>query len=171
MKFNVEVDIDWIDDEEDLDQAIQNRIINNVAKSIEEKFLDSSKSNIAKAADKLITAKTEQLIYSVLEKPVTISNGWNSSEEYDSIYDMVEKRLTKLYEGKLNSNGKCDKDPLLQKIESYTERFVDNKVSNIEALINRHAKEIASKTLKESSLATTLKALIPAEKVNEAINK
>lgn len=171
MKFTVEIDIDWVDEESNLDEEVKRRLVDKVAKQVEEKFTDTVKSNIAKAADKLVTAKTEQLIYSILEKPVTVSNGWNSTIEYDSIYDMVEKRMTAMYDKKFADNGKCEKDPLLANIEKYVEQHVGSKLRGIETIINNHAKTHAANTLKQSNLAATLKAILPEKQLNDAIDK
>ena len=169
MKFNVDIEIDWVNEDDSIDEKIIRQIVSKVSSQIEEKFIDHAKSNIARSADKLITAKTEQLIYSVLEKPVVISDGWNSKKEYESIYDMVEQRMTNLYEGKLGSNGKCEKDPLLVSIEKYVDTHMSNMLRNIQNTIERQSKISAQEVLKESSLIKALKEIVPD--VNEAINK
>jgi len=174
MKFTVEVDIDWIDEEGSIDEEIQRQLISGAAKIIEKKFTDVAASNIAKAADKLITAKTEQLIYSVLEKPVTISTGWNSKEEYDSIYDMVEQRMTNLYDKKIGSSGKCEKDPLLANIEKYVDNHVSSKLDNITRIIERHASNQVKDAINKNKLIDSLRTFLPEsrkEEINKVINK
>ena len=63
MKFNIEIDIDWIDDEDNLDDAIKRQLINGLSKKMENDFLGETGKLMAQAAEKLIKAKTEQLIY------------------------------------------------------------------------------------------------------------
>lgn len=172
MKFNIVIDIRWIDEESgDLDQAIQDKLIDGLSRKIETQFMAEGGKKVSEAANKLITAKTELLIHTILERPVEISDGWNSKKEYESIYDMVEQRMSALYKGKFGGSGKCEKDPLLANIEKYVESHVNSKVRNVETLIERYAKQHAAKTLKESSLATTLRAIMPDANLDETIDK
>ena len=165
MKINVEIEIDWIGEGHQLDEQVETRLINSLADKIEKDFLEDAGEKIAQAANKLITAKTELLINTVLEQPVKISDGWQHKAEYDSIYDMVESKMTALYQGKLDNSGKCTKDPLLANIEKYVESHINNKLNSVNRLIDTHAKTHAKTVLKESSLIKALQAIIPdAEK-------
>ena len=169
MKFNVEVDIDYINEDGSLDEEVKHQIILGLSRKLENEFTGEAGKKISLAAEKLITAKTELLIHTLLEKPVTISNGWNSKKEYDSIYDMVEQKMTALYHGKLDNGGNCEKDPLLGRIEKYVENHVNTKIRTIESKIDQYAKRHAKTTLKESSLAKTLREIIP--EIDDVIDK
>jgi tRNA(Ile)-lysidine synthase TilS/MesJ len=167
MKITMDVEIDWIDDESNIDDEIKRQLIKGVATAVEEKFCDKAKSQVAQAAERLISAKVDQLIYGLLEKPVVVSDGWNNQREYESVYDMVETRMTELYHGKFDNSSKCEKDPLLGKIEKYVDQQLSNKFNGIERMITSHAKKHATDALKESSLIKSLQAVIP--EVSQAV--
>ena len=152
MKFNVEIEIDWIDEENNLDGEIQDRIISSLTDRIGAEFEKGISSDMAKAAHALVKAKTELLINTVMEKPVVISDGWQSKKEYDSIFDMVESRMTALYEGKLDATGKCEKDPLLASIQNYTDQAVKKLLMDVEKTIKHNADIAAKKAVEESKL-------------------
>ena len=160
MKFSVEIELDWINEESTLDSEIQDRIIRKLTEQIGAKFVDNSGKAIAQKADRLITAKTELLINTILEKPVTVSSGWNDKREYDSIYDMVESRMTGLYSGKLNNSGKCEKDPLLSRIEGYVDSHMEMLERQIEKKIKSHAEEYSQRSLNNSELMKAFKLTI-----------
>ena len=161
MKLNITIDIDWIDEEGNLDDEVKQRIINSLSQKIQSEFLMDSGKRIAESANKLITAKTELLINTVLEKPVTISDGWGrNNKEYDSIMDMVEQRMTTLYQGKINANGQCTKDPLLANIEKSVESQVKSMLASVSRQIERHSKESAINAVNESSLIKSIKQVI-----------
>jgi len=161
MKFSIEVDIDWISDEEGLDEAINNRLINNLATKIEKEFANQSGKDMAKHAENLVKAKTELIIQSVLEKPVVISNGWQSNTTYDSIYDMVEKRMTSLYEGKiLAGKNACEKDPLLGRIENFVNSSVKQLLSDIEKRAKYYAEEEAKKAVLENAFVKKITEIV-----------
>ena len=166
MKFNVEVEFDWVDGETNLDDEIKAGVINEMTKQMTEKFMSDAGTSIAQTADALIRAKTEMLINSVLEKPVTISNGWNDNTEYDSILDMVEKRMTALYEGKIVGSKTCTKDPLLGQIELYADNKVKALLVDVERIIIKHSDNAAKEAVKNNKL---IEALDHVVKIREGI--
>ena len=161
MRFNITVEIDWIDDDGNVDDEIKHKLIQGLSEKIELKFLKDAGSLVAQSASKLITAKTEMLINSVLEQPVTISDGWGrNNQEYDSIMDMVEKKMTNLYQGKLNVNGQCTKDPLLANIDKSVESQVKSMLAVVARKIEEHSKRAAIKAVEENSLIKSIKQVI-----------
>ena len=120
MKFNIEIEIDWINEDYELDVEIIEQIKNSITQEIlKEVKIDISKQ-IAIDAKALIKAKTENLINTMLEKPITISESWNVNKTYDSIYDMVEEEMSKLYITKTAKKGTvCEQDPYLEKVKNY----------------------------------------------------
>lgn len=149
MKFNVEIDIDWVDEESNIDDEIRNRIVADLSKQVISKFSDGVSKQISIDAERLVRAKTELIINTVLEKPITISEGWNNKTEYDSIYDMIEKRMSKLYEDKLMTTGKCVADPLLKNIEKYVDSITKKLLFDVEKAIKIHSENAAKKCVKE----------------------
>ncbi|MEW8193667.1 MAG: hypothetical protein AB2793_08135 [Candidatus Thiodiazotropha sp.] len=152
MKLTAEVEIDWIGEDGDIDEEINHRLINVLADSILEKFSGESAKHIAQRAQKLVEAKTEMVINSLLEKPITISQGWNSHTDYDSIMDMVEQEMTALYEGKLNSKGKCKEDPLLSNIKNYVKSETESMLNEIEKKVKTNAHLEAQSAINNNEL-------------------
>ena len=68
MKFNVEVDIDYLEDNE-LDEVFQKRLLNAIAAKIEKDFSAGIGETMARSAERLVSAKVELIINSVLKSP------------------------------------------------------------------------------------------------------
>lgn len=168
MKFNIEIDIDWIDDDENLDSEIQKKIISGLVCKIEKEFSMETSKKIAQRAERLITAKTELLINTVLERSVVVSNGWNDTRTYDSIYDMIEIRMAGLYDGKLNNIGKCEKDPLLKNIEKYVDLHIGALLSEVDKKIRLYAETYAVNAVHDSELLKAFNLLIKDKSVPAA---
>jgi len=160
MKIQAEIDIDWLDEEEGLDDVVESRLYKQLATVIEKKFAANVGERIAAAADRLVTAKTEMIINTALEQPITITKGWNEKTEYDSIFDMVEKRMTALYEGKLDTSGKCEKDPLLANIEKHVKSSTDKLLKDVTVIIERQAKKVAAEEVKNHELFSALEKVV-----------
>jgi len=159
MKFNVEVEIDWIDEEGNLDAVVNDQLIDGLARQIELKFAKNISDEISNTAKKYIQAKTELVINSVLEKPITINESWNNKKEYESIFSMIEEKMTELYKDKIGSKGSCKEDPLLTNLKKYIDTSVTKMIRDMEKLIKSKADNIAKQTLKESDLYKAIERL------------
>ena len=160
MKFTAEVEIDWIDEDESIDSVMQQKILNNLTAQITSKFSEGVGNKIAESAERLVTAKTELIINTVLEQPITITKGWNDKTEYQSIYDMVEQRMSGLYEGRLGNGTKCEKDPLLGRIENYVDQKVTKLLKDVDNVLQKHADVAATKAVKENNLIKSLDKIV-----------
>lgn len=172
MKITTEIEITWLDNEGNLDRAVEQQLLTALTNTIQNDFLKHAGAKLAARAEKIIMAKTEFLIDSILEQPVVISDGWQKKEEYPSILDMVEQKMTALYEGKLQSKGgTCEKDPVLIKIENVVQNETTRRLKVIEDHIQKRAAGIAKKTINNSKLAKTLKVVIDTGQYGKVVAK
>ncbi len=160
MEITAKINIDWISEDDVLDEAVERKLLDSLSRAIQNEFMKEAGKKIAESANNLITAKTELLINTVLEQPVMISTGWQNKEEYDSIYDMVEKKMTALYQGKLDVSGQCQKDPLLSNIEEYVKSSVNKLLTDVENIIRKRAAEAAKTEVKEHELIKALSHVV-----------
>ncbi len=160
MKFHVEVDLDWLDEDLRLDESVEKKLLSLLVEKIEIGFLSEAGKRVADRAEALLKAKTEMLINSVLEKPVVVSNGWANTTKYPSIFDMVETQMTDLYRGKLNNSGKCKEDPLLKTIRGYVDSEVDSMLKTVERKARAIAAEESRQAVNDSELSKALGIVI-----------
>lgn len=160
MKFNVEIDIDWIDEDNGLDDEIKDQLVSGLARKIENQFTDDIARTISSTAHNFVKAKTEMIINSVLEKPIIITEGWNNKTEYNSIYDMIEQKMTGLYEGKINSKGTCKEDPLLSNLKSHIESSVSKLLGDVQRIIEKKSNEVARDAVKNHDLIKALENVV-----------
>lgn len=152
MKFNIEINIDWIDEDHTLDSLVQEKIEKALVDKIYKDFSSDVGNRIASTAENYIKAKTELVINTALENPITITEGWNNTKTYDSVFAMVEERMTKLYQGKLGDGNKCEKDPLLSNIQNFVDQKVKTLLYDVEKLARKMANESAINAVNDSEL-------------------
>ena len=161
MKFDITIDSEDFDEYNDFDTEFKEKIERGIQKRILDEFNKEAGKQIALKAERLITAKTELLINTLLERPITISQGWNKEDKYDSIYDMVEQQMTNLYDDKFDkAKGTCTKDPLLSKIENYVSQTMDVLLRKVERKIKAYADIAARDALETSDLLRSINAVI-----------
>jgi len=161
MKFKIEVELNWIDEDYNLDESVKNLLINNLTAKVEKALTENISEKIAKRAESIVNAKTENLINTMLERPITINKGWNNIIEYESIYEMVEEQMSKLYDSKVKQKGNvCENDPFLSKVENYTKQQVEKLIVVLDKKIQLHSSAEAKKALQDSKLINALEDLL-----------
>jgi hypothetical protein len=160
MKFNVEVEIDYLDDNS-IDGEFAARLENSVVEKVSQQLSGELATNIANKANSLVTAKVELLINTILEQPITVTKGWNDVTKYASTFDMVETRMSQLYGERLDVNsGKCMKDPYLSVLEKYIDDHIKKLMTAVEKQIKEEGAKIARKSLNDHELMQAIGATV-----------
>ena len=160
MRFNVEIDIDWIDEESNINEEISNGIISTLTNKIHAEFLKGAGQKLADKAELIVAAKTSEIINTVLEQSITITNGWNNKKEYSSIHEMIEEQMSQLYTGKINSVGTCKEDPLLANLKKYIDCATTELLSKVDKKVKGYASDAASKAVEENKLIKALDVVL-----------
>lgn len=105
MKFDISVNIDWLENES-LDEVVRNQIIDGVVERISEQTIKSVKED----AEKRVIAKIEELItqtyQSFLNKGVTITDEWGDLlKENVKVYDLIKEKCDKWLTEKVDDRG------------------------------------------------------------------
>lgn len=161
MKFNITVDMDYLDEHERLSSQLESLIIEKTAEKVSKLIQEKQMKKIAASAEKYIQAKTEYFIDNFLEQPITITEGWNKQTKYDSLYDMVEQQISSLYTEKVNSKGTCKEDPFLGNLKQYIKSEMNNLITTLNKRIELNAKAAAAAELAENKMIAALDAALP----------
>ena len=156
MKINLEIELPYITEDGEIENDIQEQIVKGAINKMYQSLDAKIKPIIDKAAVDLVKQKVEEILTNFMEKPVVISTGYKA-ENYASVLEMVEQKFTALYDMKFAQTGTCNgQDPILKKMEDKIKYQLDSLVSNMNSKIEREAKNIAEKTIKESSMYQVL---------------
>ena len=159
MKISVEIDLPWIDQNGHLVDEMEYNVIESLTRKINTQILTDLKPKIDAVMNASIDSAIESILDGYLSKPVTISNGFKK-DEYESVYDMVEKKFGALYDAEIKrTSAACGTDPLLARLDLKIKQQVQTLFSQIETKIDKESKVIASQAIKESSLYAALQKL------------
>ncbi len=137
MKLNLEVELDWIDEESNLDDTIKQNIIDSVVRKIQ----SSVESQVKGAIDKIINETTfskinemtEALFNDFTNREVTISDGYGSKiKVYPTVTDIIKERFDNFMTQKVDDKGKNH--------DGYGAKF-----ARIEYIIDKQLKDFADK--------------------------
>ena len=142
MKLNVEVEIDWIEEDGDIDSVVKSEIINQVTRSIKAQVLDKMKNKIedriAGIVDKSVEKQSNKLVQGFINKKFNITDRYGDVIESNvTLKHRIKKNLEEYWGNLVNSNGKTkdgyDRGPYKKRVEWY----IDNQ-------IKEHAKDFAT---------------------------
>lgn len=158
MKFNVEIDLDWIDEESTIDETIKSQIISNIenriVRTIEEKVLKSAQEKIDAEIGGLISSNVHALVSdkvsTLMMQPRTSTDKYgNVVRENFTVETMlieaVESAITKKT---LDGDGRhCDTDSYRSSPQySYFDWFAKKDVPK---LVNEKVKAVADQIKKD----------------------
>ncbi|KGE18456.1 hypothetical protein [Paenibacillus wynnii] len=107
MKLNVTVDIDWIDEEESLDQKIQEKIVDSIGPKISHKAVGSLESDALKQLSTKVDALVEKTYTEFLQRGVTITDQWGDVKKKDvTIYDLIKEKCDTWLLKKVDNEGR-----------------------------------------------------------------
>lgn len=169
-KLNLELEIDWIDEDMNLDDVVRDKIMSKIEKSvvakINEKVMKDSEERIYKQVDELITIAIKDRIENFLSTPRDITDQYGDVIRKNVTVEglLKEKMESAMTQKTLNKNGEtagygCEYSIFEFFAGKNMNRMVSERVS---ALADDTKKEI------EQMVATQIKANI-ADKLTNMI--
>lgn len=177
MKLNLEIQLDWIDDEMNLDETVRQNIIDAVVNKIQAKTEDKVKSAIDKIIDettvKKINEMTEAMFNDFVNRRVTITDSYGSKiKVYESVNDIIKERFDNFMTQKVDNEGKTSSSSynstasrvefiIDKQLKDFANKFTTDAVKSVSEEIKQHVKD---------GLTTKLGAeLMNVLKVNEML--
>lgn len=162
-KFNVTIDLDWMDEEYDLDHEIKQTIIANIVDGVKSKVLEQAESECAKMMNQQmadisinVSQKLNDIMESFFNEPHDITDRWGDVVKKNvTVRDTLKEACTNFMEQPLDESGKP-----VQK-GSYNAKY-ENRVAYVVAKMMNHDMEFTIKNTVES-ITKNLKERISAE--------
>ncbi len=115
-KFNITVDIDYIDEEGNLDEELYNRIVNSVVEKVSskvsEKVITDAEEQITKQIDTIrdqISQKLNSLMEEFFEQPRNMYDKYGDLiKSNTSVKDLLKQECDTFLNCKVNTNGNPD---------------------------------------------------------------
>ena len=170
-KFNIEVELDWIDEEAySIDDELRQRIVDGVEDALLEKATAEAVQKVDKViADKIFEAEetiqetVDRFVKTVSEEKIAEimipvkEDSWSSKVTYIPLSEYVGKRFEQFsVEKKYDMNGKVthySSDKLLSMAELLTSKYLEKelgaKVENMIATAKREVEESLVKSLEQ----------------------
>jgi hypothetical protein len=167
MTFKIEVDMDWIGEDESIDDVIKDRIASSIIKTVSEKAIRDIETKVdnminATVLEK-INAKMEELLQDFLTRPRTITDKYGDKIKSDvSVMDLLKERCDQFIEGDVDSNGNAVEkghygkkmsriDYLVEKNITFSmERSIKTAAEQIRIAMQKYVDETLTKQIGEN---------------------
>ncbi len=157
MKINVEVNLDWIDEEQTVDDAIKDQVIDRIVKTISSKIEKQVEDKITKKIDEasigMINKRTSELFDEFVGGEVCITDGYGDKlETYKTLKDLMKKRFDTFLTQTVNDKGESYtggygnktqriKFIIQKQLEDFAEKFTNDAVKQVSTEIKAHVKD------------------------------
>lgn len=158
MKLNVTVELDWLGEDESLDEAVKKQIINGVVKKISDDVIRSAKHEAEKQVQERVNALVDSTYEEFLNGKVTLTDRYGDPIEKDvSIKELIKKRCDNWLTEKVDKEGRPNRDSwgssqtrmqyfIDQQIEKQTKSMSEQIVKKV----NDEMKKFITDSLKNS---------------------
>lgn len=157
MKLNLEIDLEWIDEEKGLDESVKEQIIKGVVSKIQKQIETKIETRINDTIDKTVVAKinqqTDLLFNDFISRPVTISDNYGSQlKVYDKMEDLIKERFDKFmvqtvddkgntYDGSYGTKYTRLVFIIDKQMKEFADKFTKDAVTQVSAEIQKHVKD------------------------------
>lgn len=177
MKLNLEIELDWIDEESNLDETVKTQVIDAVVskirKTIESKVSETIDSTISETIINKINEMTENLFNDFMNKQVSITDGYGSVVKvFPDVTAVIKDRFDNFMTQTVNEEGKAYDGNYSKKYTRLT-FIIDKQLKDMADKFTTEAvKQVSSeiKTHVQNGLTAKLGAeLMKVLKVNEML--
>lgn len=139
MEFTVK--IDWVGDEESLDEALENRIVKAVSEKLVSKFSSANFEKVEKEALARLSEHVDELLAKLTErfmhKEVKVTDHWGDvKEKYESVEELLKSKFDAFVTQAVDTNGKptnaCSYGAKFTQVEYLIKKHID--ASFVEAI-------------------------------------
>jgi hypothetical protein len=170
--FKIEVDVDWVGEDQSVDQIIKDEIAATIIKTVSEKAIRDIEEKVNNTVNatvlEKINAKMNELLQDFMNQKRTITDKYGDVKRRDvSVIDLLKEQCDAYFDGKVDRNGRPFTGSYGEKPMSRIDYLVQE---NITDQMERSIKDAAGKikTAMQQYIDETLKAQI-GENIARAI--
>ncbi|GED64321.1 hypothetical protein [Lysinibacillus fusiformis] len=156
-KFNIEVELDWLDEEMTLDEEIQRKIISGIQNRLTNKLEEKMEQQLSSVITEKVNSMADDFISKIMTDNIANikipykTSSWGSNVEYMSLSEYMGKQFEKaVAEKTLTKHGEKPSyrdDAKYSIVEYLTQGYIAKELNEKVADMIREAKTKAEKTL------------------------
>jgi macrodomain Ter protein organizer (MatP/YcbG family) len=163
MKVKCEFELDWVDDDQTIDSAIEERIAGAIADRMPENIFEKIEKQASNQMAERVDATIDIILDRFMNKEVMVTDRWGDiQEKYESVNELLKSKFDNFVSQKVDQNGHPVKgcsygkeytriDHLIdERIRVATEAFVKKIMDGIQSQLKKHLNEEVRKGTAEA---------------------
>ena len=169
MKINIQVELDWLDEEGNIDEMMQDELIGGVKRAISKQCLDKVEKKASEAIDlaiqnavdsasENINNKVTEFVEEWMKTEVVITDKYGDPTQRGSVRDLVKLQFDELMNSVVDSDGRIVKRGSYSAKTSVikfltgeaVKEVVDSELSNYKRDIDKKIKEEINNGIKDN---------------------
>ena len=157
MKLNLELELDWIDEEMGIDETVKQNVIDAIVEKIQKNVEKEVTSKVNDIIDKTIVARinvmTENLFNDFMNKEIQITDNYGSTikhypnvtavikERFDNFMNQTVDEKGSTYEGSYGKQYKRLTFIIDKQLQEFANKFTTDAVNKVSAEIKIHVQD------------------------------
>lgn len=157
MKLNLTIDVDWLQEDMSLDDAVKEEVKNSIVEKIKSKVEKQIEKEIESEIDGVVVNKINEMTTNVfndfINRPITMYDEYGDKiESYDRLSDLIKERFDNFINQPVDKEGKTSTSSynshytrlsyiIDKQLKEYAKDFTDNAVKQVSQEIRDHVKE------------------------------
>jgi len=172
MNFNVQVEIDWIENG-NVDEELRAEVVHQVLSSVRKTTKKQVESIVYNRARNLVDGWILEQLHAFSDRPLRITDKWGDTvEHHESLTDMFKQQFDQFFDASVDKNGKtidsCGYGGKLSRIDYLLNKLASDYLKNItdkmDRMVAREVNDAAQARIKEKIIKHT------AEQVQKIAN-
>jgi len=156
MKMTVDFELDWVHDNDTIDEAVSRQIVKHAVSQVGEKVIKAIQNGVN---ERLVT-KTDEFLEGVLStfmtKNIVVTDKWgNEVARYESVNEVLEEKFDRFITEAVDRNGKTSRDrggkvDGTARLEYLMQKHIDHKINNIKTRVSKEIDTYFQQKIKEA---------------------
>lgn len=172
MKVNVEFNLDWIGDEDNIDDAVSRKIIQQASDKVGEKIITAIKNHVDSAMNEKIDDFLNKVLSEFLNRNIILTDKWGKEvARHENVVAMLETRFDEFITESVDAQGKTAKDrgcriDGVPRIDYLAKSHINAKLKELETQIGKDIDtyfkekvEMAKKSLQKATIEKYMKVI------------
>lgn len=151
MKFNVEIELDWVEPDGSIDEEVRKEIINGISRKIntksQEEIVKQVEKKISDEVESIISNQVNKVVKDFLNKGVKITDSYGDVKKEIVIKDLLKEKFDKFMVQKVDSKGQESTYHVVGTrfewiVDDRIKRYCDKKTEKMVADVEDRIKEI-----------------------------
>lgn len=166
MKFKIEIELDWVDDDRSIDEEVRSQIVAEIARQIrhnvDKKTTEEIQSRVSDKVDEWILERLNEFC----DRRINITDKWGDTKEHhESVTEMFKAKFDEFFNASVDKDGKQSEscgwgsnrttriDYMLdQKAKAYLAKITNDMDYRIERAIDKEIKAKIEEKIKKGIL-------------------